>query len=283
MKTPLHLSPLYLSFFLMSSCSQMSRTDATSEMSVQIVENLSYGNDPEQKVDILLPSMRNDQTKVMLFLHGGSWKKGDKSDYTPALKAFAQRGFVIVNMNYRLAEKNKNKFPVQMDDITAVINMLDKRSHEWGFGLKNIGISGHSAGAHLALLYSYHFNKTGKVKAVAALAPVSDLTDAGRLGNAEYQNPIANFLGKKFLQDSTLWAAASPYWMVTAGAVPTLLFHGTEDRVVPINQSAKLEKRLESLNVPSKFIKYDAGHVWLGADLRDTRDNVIKWMNTYLN
>ncbi|MNY59415.1 Prolyl oligopeptidase family protein [compost metagenome] len=71
--------------------------------------------------------------------------------------------------------------------------------------------------------------------------------------------------------------------MATKLAVPTILFHGTEDRVVPYNQSVKLEKRLQELKVPSKFIEYDAGHVWLGADLADTRENVIKWMNMYVN
>ncbi|POY36928.1 hypothetical protein C3K47_07640 [Solitalea longa] len=282
MKKSLLLFVLFLLSLQLGSCSQVSRSNMTSDKPLQIVENLSYGKDPEQKLDILMPTQRTQQTKVIIFLHGGSWKKGDKSDYTPALKAFAERGLVVVNMNYRLAEKNKNKFPAQMEDISEAIAMLDHKAKDLGFNLTSVGLAGHSAGAHLALLYSYHFNKTGKVKAVAALAPVSDLTEAARVGSSAYLNPIVNFLGKKFMQDSTLWIAASPYWMVTAAAVPTLLFHGTEDKVVPCNQSAKLEERLECYNIPSKFIKYDAGHVWLGADLRDTRENVIKWMNTYV-
>lgn len=283
MKAILHLSPLLLLLSVFVSCSRIGRSNAASDMPLQVIEDVAYGNDPEQRLDILMPKERSQHTKVLIFLHGGSWKRGDKSDYNSALRSFAQRGITIVNMNYRLAEKNKNKFPAQMDDITKAIDFLVSRASDLSIDMTTIGLAGHSAGGHLALLYSYHFNKSGRVKAVAALAPVSDLAEAGRSDRAEYLNPIVNFLGKKFKQDSILWIQASPYWMATKLAVPTILFHGTEDRVVPYIQSVKLEQRLQELKVPSKFIEYDAGHVWLGSDLADTRENVIKWMNMYLN
>ncbi|MOA07389.1 Acetyl esterase [compost metagenome] len=252
-------------------------------MPLQVIEDVAYGNDPEQRLDILMPKERSQHTKVLIFLHGGSWKRGDKSDYNSALRSFAQRGIAIVNMNYRLAEKNKNKFPAQMDDITKAIDFLVSKANDLSIDMTTIGLAGHSAGGHLALLYSYHFNTSGRVKAVAALAPVSDLAEAGRSDRSDYLSPIINFLGKKFKQDSILWIQASPYWMATKLSVPTILFHGTEDKVVPYNQSVKLEKRLQELKVPTKYIEYDAGHVWLGSDLVDTRENVIKWMNTYVN
>ncbi|UKJ07602.1 alpha/beta hydrolase [Solitalea lacus] len=283
MKTSLPLPIIAFLLSVLSACSSISRNETYTEMPLQILKNLKYGTDPSQTFDLLMPVERTEKTKVIIFLHGGSWKKGDKSDYTPALRLFAQRGFVIVNMNYRLADKDKNKFPAQMDDITSAIHMLEKMANEWGIPMNSIGLAGHSAGAHLALLYSYNFNTTGKIKAVAALAPVSDLVAAGRSANKTYISPIVNFLGKKFTQDSTLWATASPYWMATSTSVPTILFHGTIDKIVPFSQSEKLDERLESLKVPAKLIKYNAGHVWMGNDLANTRENFIKWMDMYLH
>ncbi|SMO56221.1 alpha/beta hydrolase [Solitalea koreensis] len=282
MKAYLRLPFLTFLVISLASCSRIGRQDVKPELPIQQLDNIAYGADPEQKFDLMLPQERNTNTKVLIFLHGGSWRKGDKSDYRPILRYFVERGFAVVNMNYRLAEKNKNKFPAQIDDISAVINYITSRSHELGISTNNIGLAGHSAGAHLALLYSYEYNTLKKIKAVAALAPPSDFVLAGHSKIKSYQEPIYNFLGKAFLQDSTLWIKASPYWQVSTTSVPTILFHGSEDKVVPFLQSQRLEERLTQMKVPSKFITYDAGHVWLGSDLTDTRENVVTWFNTYL-
>jgi acetyl esterase/lipase len=283
MKAYLRLPFLAFLVISLASCSRIGRSDVKPELPIQQLDNIAYGSDPAQKFDLMLPKERTANTKVLIFLHGGSWRKGDKSDYRPILRYFVERGFAVVNMNYRLAEKNKNKFPAQIDDIASVISYITKKSHELGISTNNIGLAGHSAGAHLALLYSYEYNDLKRIKAVAALCPPSDFVSAGRSNIQSFQEPIYNFLGKKFSQDSTLWVKASPYWQATSSSIPTILFHGFDDKVVPFMQSERLEERLTQLKVPSKFIKYDAGHIWLGSDLTDTRENVVNWFNTYLN
>ena len=96
--------------------------------------NIAYGSDPKQKMDMYLPAGRSiDSTKVMVIIHGGGWREGDKSDFTPYMNSLQQRlpGYAIFNLNYRLAGDNKNLFPSQENDIKAAIEFIYSKRSEY--------------------------------------------------------------------------------------------------------------------------------------------------------
>ncbi|MEX2512936.1 MAG: alpha/beta hydrolase [Cyclobacteriaceae bacterium] len=102
----------------------------------QSMANVSYGSDPRQVYDIVLPQNRTLETKVMILIHGGGWKSGSKSDMI-GFRDFMRDQFphmALVNMNYRLADKNHAPFPMQIEDINAVIEDLLDKQQEYQIG-----------------------------------------------------------------------------------------------------------------------------------------------------
>ena len=88
--------------------------------------NVSYGNDSNQKFDIYLPANRTLETKVIILVHGGGWTAGDKSAMIGFKDLIFQSfdNIAVVNINYRLADENNSPYPMQIDDITAIVNHL---------------------------------------------------------------------------------------------------------------------------------------------------------------
>lgn len=143
------------------------------------MKNVSYGSDTTQKMDIYLPAGRDTvNTKVILFIHGGSWSSGDKNEFNEAISAIRTKlpDFAIFNMNYRLAYKGANRFPTQLEDIQSAINFIETKANEHKVNANKFCLIGASAGANLALLNAYKNNKTGKIKAVVDLFGPADLT-----------------------------------------------------------------------------------------------------------
>src|SRR5690348_12963389 len=74
--------------------------------------NISYGANAAQKMDVYLPGSRTPSTPVMFIIHGGSFYGGDKADFTFFTKRFVDRGYAVVNLNYRLVDTTgTSKFP----------------------------------------------------------------------------------------------------------------------------------------------------------------------------
>ncbi|XP_035707953.1 uncharacterized protein LOC118435681 [Folsomia candida] len=100
-------------------------------------------------------------------LHGGAWWMGRKEDLNPHVAVIREKlpDYAIANMNYQLGSAESPGFPKQLDDIKAVIAFL-KSSFTTDL---SIAVFGNSAGALLALLYSYRWDQTSRdVKAVMA-------------------------------------------------------------------------------------------------------------------
>jgi len=87
---------------------------------------------------------------VVLWIHGGGWKAGDKAGVQKKPQAFVDKGFVFVSTNYRFAPE------VTVADMTAdiakAIRWIRDHAAEHGGDADSIFVMGHSAGAHLAAL-----------------------------------------------------------------------------------------------------------------------------------
>ena len=245
--------------------------------------NVSYGSDSDQVFDIYLPANRTLDTKVMILVHGGGWTSGDKNDMNPLKDLIRQDlpNIAIVNINYRLADENNQPYPMQIEDITSIVNFLKANQDDYVIS-SDLAFLGTSAGAHLSLLWSYAFDSESEVKMVASIVGPTNFTDPAYLDN---DDPLLQeILDVYGIETTTAFLEEiSPYHQVTAEAPPTILFYGGQDPLIPTSQGVDMETKLASLGVTHQFTLYpDAGHGWIGVELLDTWTKLKAFTETHL-
>ncbi|WP_298903091.1 alpha/beta hydrolase [uncultured Psychroserpens sp.] len=268
------------------SCSDDSNSESPADetpLTFRQELNVSYGSDSDQVFDLYLPANRTLNTKVMILVHGGGWTSGDKEDMNPLKDLMLQDlpNIAIVNINYRLADENNAPYPMQIEDITTIVNMLKTNQNDYVIS-DDIGFLGTSAGAHLSMLWSYAFDTNSDVKMVASIVGPTNFTDPAYLNN---QNPVLQELIDTFGIDTTntFLEEVSPYHQVTADAPPTILFYGGQDPLIPTSQGVDMEAKLASLGVTHQFTLYpNAGHGWIGLELLDTWTKLKAFTQTHL-
>lgn len=225
-------------------------------------KNVSYGADTRHQMDVYLPKGRDEQTPVVVLIHGGAWIEGKKEDMSfvqEALNISPFNNFAFITLNYRLASETVH-FDDMLGDIAQALETVKEKSGEWGIRDRNFTLLGVSSGAHLALLYAYGVQQPGEAKSVISIAGPTDLTTLTT-------NPAENIalaqwlLGIPFPDfENPRYPQASPLYQVDK-AVPTLLIHGTIDDVVPYEQSVSLKAALDSKSITNKLVTLEGvGH-----------------------
>lgn len=271
--------------FSFNSCQKGGTNSGIDGKVVQLdMKRVMYGSDTAQNMDIYLPANRDtNNTKIVFFIHGGGWNTGDKSDFNEAITSIRNNlsDYAIININYRLAINGKNRFPAQMEDIQLALNFIINNAKEYKINSNKICLVGASAGAHLAMLHAYKNNSSGKIKAVIDLFGPADLVD---LYNnhpipQEARLILINFLGTTPATNAQLYLEASPINYISAQTVPTKIFHGTQDFIVPVSQSNMLKAKLQLYNVKVEMTTYPTeGHGWLGNNLLDTYTKAVQFI-----
>lgn len=283
MKTLSYLVVLFLTIGLQYSCDDKSDSPKVQEepIAYEALLDVSYGSDAHQVYDIYLPENRTSATKIMIVVHGGGWNAGDKSDINNFKDFIREKhpDLAVVNMNYRLADENNPPYPMQTDDITAVVNDLKAKQTEYQIGT-DLGFFGISAGGHLSLLWSYVFDVENKVKMVCSFTGPTDLTAPEYLNS---ENLVLRDLILQFGEEIEVLENVSPLFKVTSTSPPTLLFYGGADPLIPTSQGVELDAKLTELNVVHEFTLYpNEGHGWVGDNLLDTSLKLEAFINNYL-
>ena len=112
---------------------------------------LPYGDEahPERHLDVWVPPGEGPFPAV-LYIHGGGFRSLSKDTHWLMALAFARRGFVVFNIDYRLAPKSR--FPAAAEDACAAWCWVLENAHRWGVDVGRLVVSGESAGANLALV-----------------------------------------------------------------------------------------------------------------------------------
>lgn len=233
--------------------------------SAQDIMHDSYGPDELQKFDIHIPARRSPtQTKVVIILHGGSWKELDKGFMKNYVSQIKDKGdnWVIVNANYRLTFQNGIKYDQQIQDLGTLINKILSMRQQYNFSDK-IYLIGASAGGHLALAYAYTVDKSKNVKGVSVIAAPTDLTsDKIRVG--EFGQDIENLIGQPYGTNPDAFKRASPRFQVSKVAPPTIMFYGGKDEFIPSDQGELLRQQLQANAVVNSYNFYpEQGHEWM--------------------
>lgn len=114
------------------------------------MQTLAYGTDEEQQLDFW-PGATAD-APLVLFVHGGGWKRGDKGMMrgSDKLEHWQAAGYAVASINYRLVPDHTVE--QQGADVASAVAFLRDRAGTLGFDRSRIALIGHSAGAHLVAL-----------------------------------------------------------------------------------------------------------------------------------
>ena len=211
----------------------------------RVAEGIAYGPHPRQRLDIYRPSTpaSGRPAPVVVFVYGGSWTGGSRSDYVFVGRALASRGIVTVVVDYRLVPEVR--FPAFVEDVAAATAWTSSHIAGYGGDARRIVVMGHSAGAYNA--------------AMVALVPAY-------LHAAGFRGPrLAGFVGLAGPYDflpfdvaATIdafgaWprpAETQPVLVAGAGAPRTFVASGSADTTVYPRNTAKLAERLRGLGTP---------------------------------
>lgn len=279
MKKLLLIPFLFLS--LIAGCSSEDTTDAP--LAARTMLNVAYGSDAEQKMDVYLPAGRDENTKVIVLVHGGSWVGGDKNDMSFMVPIIQQQfpHYAIVNLNYRLATTGSPMHPKQINDIKNALEFIEENNADVSDDYAFVGVS---AGAHLSMLYSYKHDIQHDVKAIVDIVGPADFKDPAYTVDTDlYQQSALTLLGTTTPTEGQI-TEINPIDHITAQAPPTLSFYGGQDPLVPASQGPRLKEKLDQFGVYNEFNFYATdGHAdWDAQTMQEVIGKTVLFLhNTF--
>ena len=238
------------------------------------------------KFDVYYPGPTGAQfigeKATIIFIHGGSWTSGDKTEHNPFFKYFAAQGYVVFSIDYRLIEtpgsprqSRVGDYNIEdmMEDVARFTQFIAINEHEKDIAhsadLDNVFLMGISAGAHLAGVAGFGYNDDEwgldnhlKIKGIILFYPPDD-DSMSRLGSKNsyyYQRGFTKY--KSVEDDPDFIDLYTPSKLVDDDDPPCLIFQGSSDSLVsPINaekiKKAGKREGVDVIVVTSYFI----GHV----------------------
>ncbi|APX93231.1 lipase [Halomonas sp. 1513] len=234
----------------------------------RVIEGLTYTPDdwPETlRADVHLPADDGSALRpAALVVHGGGWQRRDRSDMQGIAEQLAEAGFVAINIEHRFAPTYR--FPAQLHDLQVAMRWLHQHADEWRIDTQRVVGVGFSSGAHLVGLLALsadqpelatpHGGEHTRLQAVLAGGMPSDLFkfDDGRL--------VVQFLGGTRAEVPEQYRLASPARQLGDTAPPFFLFHGTQDRLVPLDHAEDFHQALLERGVHSElYLQRLRGHL----------------------
>lgn len=279
-----------------------------------VYRDLVYGDKTDNIFDVYLPDRLDalsPDAKVMLYVHGGGWMMGDKSESTGTLiPAMTEKGMVVFTMNYGLGLSGKYNAYDMLSDVGAMVAFMSRLLPLMGLTTDTIALSGVSAGAHLSAWYAYGMADVSPLKIGYELDIVGPVYPADK----EYKNAfekvkttvpqalklfnniilnLVNVSGVDLLKDdpAPVWSAIeklSPVNYVNSGTCPTILAYGggkgdygyfttkENDTLVPVSNYRVLDKILTAYNVPHVGKVFD-GMIHMDAP---SQEESVEWIIT---
>ncbi len=223
-------------------------------ISINLYPDIIYKETPEKqlKLDILKKNGNTELAPVIIFIHGGSWKYGGKEDYLFYLIEFAERGYVTATLSYRLSQEAP--FPAAVEDINCGIRWIKDHGLEYGIDTNKAVLVGGSAGGHLAMMAGYtdqyeSCGSIGDIQGIVNIYGPCDLTTDFALSNSA----LTDFIGQNYNENPMPYKDASPLTHISSDDPPTITFHGTIDKVVPVSQADTLDQRLRRVGVSHEY------------------------------
>lgn len=232
---------------------------ATLPQGVKVLHDIPYGNDGKQRMDVYLPSDAPKSAPVILMVHGGAWRVGDKASQAVVQNKIARwvpRGFIFVSVNYRLLPKAD---PLQQaEDVARALAKAQAQATSWGGNSSKFILMGHSAGAHLIALLGAEPSKAIGIGAKPWLGTIS--LDSAALDVVQIMEAKhAHFYDRAFGAQPTYWRSTSPLHVLTASASPMLVVCSTRRKDACL-QARSISAHASSIGAHIKILEQDLSH-----------------------
>ncbi len=238
--------------------------------------NIAYGSLPTETLDLCQPQGTKGIRPGIVLLHGGEWTQGDKKDMASLCQYFAQHGYVVANVNYRLAQKSvaSSQWPAQLVDAQLAVRWLRSEAQQINLDSQHICALGESSGGQLAAflgnLKTIHDGDQAQAMADQSSAVNCVVEEFGPVDLTQTQTPsltrnmLALFGGTTLQQNNSLYRDASPILFIDKNSAPTLIIQGDNDTVVQPAESSAYQQELQRNNVSALYITYKGGHNFSG-------------------
>jgi pimeloyl-ACP methyl ester carboxylesterase len=123
---------------------------AVSRAGITVHEDLAYGSDPRQKLDLYVHKRLDGKARLLVFSYGGGWDDGSKAGYLFAIRPFLDAGYIVALPDYRVYPQAH--FPDFVDDGAAAVRWLSDNAGQYGADTSRLYLAGHSAGAYNAVM-----------------------------------------------------------------------------------------------------------------------------------
>ena len=249
---------------LFNSSAAMEQADT-----VRICEDIKYGAKERNLLDIYIPAGidKNAEHGLILYLHGGSWTSGDKSSMADDCRNFAEKGYVTATMNYsflNFSGEEKSDFTTMLTEIATALSTIKGYAAAQGVNITKAALSGYSAGAHLAMLYTY---------SMADSSPLPVLFVQSKAGPADFStfsldSPDAKEVMGRMGGDTdalneaqragimAMMQAVSPANHIRKGAAPAILAYGKKDTLVVWENVVSLMNAFIANGVEYTLVEY---------------------------
>lgn len=215
---------------------------------------------------------------LAVFVHGGTWSRGDKDDregvYGVLGRRLAERGIGTAVINYRLSPQVRH--PEHARDVARAVAWTYRHSERYGWDQKALFLVGHSAGGHLSSLVAVDPRYLGEqnlspaiIRGIVSLSGIYDLTATGVTGQFIYE-PIFTTVPEKLKR-------ASPAIQIKTRPAPFLLLYAERDYLSARFQAQRFEKALTSAGGKvSTHLIPGRNHINIVAGLMEPGDEVLK-------
>jgi len=191
---------------------------------VQVRKDLVYAQRGELALglDLYLPGPAGQPAPLVLLVHGGGWRSGERGEMAPLAARLAARGYAAATVSYRLS--GQARYPAAIDDVREALRWLRLNGAGFGIDPARVAIAGGSAGGQIAALVG--MTSPGAVRAVVNIDGLSDFTSAEARKHEDdpAKNPSAAgaWFGGRYAEKPALWRDASPLTHAGKDSPPVL-------------------------------------------------------------
>lgn len=248
-------------------------------------------------MDVYSPKNKQSNTPLVIYIHGGGWRSGDKTTILnnvrrQALHDLTSNGYVVASINYRLAPKYK--FPAMIEDAKCAVRYFRSHAADYSIDPTRIASWGGSAGSHLALLVGLadknagwdvgpYLEESSRVEAVVDWYGPTDLSTS----SLDLKRLIGGVMIFGTL-DQNAALKYSPVDYVSSDDPSIFISQGLQDTMVSPSQSQELADKLRQANVYYQLVwVQNAGHVFRptpsGATINPSADQIAQLTLNFLN
>ncbi len=273
----------------------------------EVIYGRKYGT--ALTMDVFTPKKNGNSAGVIVVI-SGAWNS-DHNAIAPTMiiQPLVDKGYTAFAVVH--GSNPKYSLPEIIDDLHRSVRFIRHNAKEFLIERDRLGITGASSGGHLALMQGCAGKEgnakaadpvdreSSRVQAVVAFYPPTDFLNWGEKGKVMLgQHPIVPLKGlfdfcqfnhktnafelitdeKKRLE---IGRDISPITHVAKGNPPTLLIHGDNDLIVPLQQSETMAAKLKDAGVPSELI-IGKGRIHNALIVHEQRPKLVEWFEKYL-